>query len=73
MKINVKVKVSARENKVEQLENGDYFVYTTASPIQNRANEVIIELLAEYFGIDKSRFKLIRGIAGKNKIIEVRK
>lgn len=73
MKISVKVKANARENLVEKLENGDYVVHTTALPIDNKANEKVVELLGEYFGIAKSRLQVVRGASSHNKIIEVAK
>lgn len=71
MRIVVRVKVNARENLVEKIDDGDYFVHTTAIPVENKANEKIIELLSDYFGIAKSRMKIIRGVSSRNKIIEV--
>lgn len=71
MRIVVKVKVNARQNLVEKIDDGDYLVHTTAIPVDNRANQMVIELLSEYFGIAKSRMRIIRGATTKEKVIDI--
>lgn len=71
MRIVVKVKANARENFVEKVDDGDYVVYTTALPVEEKANEKVLELLGAYFGIAKSRLRIVRGLTSHNKIIEV--
>jgi uncharacterized protein YggU (UPF0235/DUF167 family) len=71
MKIVVKVKVNARADMVEKIDDGDYVVHTTALPVENKANEKVLELLGAYFGIAKSRLRMIRGFTSHNKVIEV--
>ena len=56
---------------MEKLNDADYLVHTTAIPVENKANEKVIELLSEYFGVAKSRMKVIRGQSSRNKIIEI--
>ena len=36
-----------------------------------KANERLIEILAEYFGVKKTKIKIIRGWKSENKIIEI--
>jgi uncharacterized protein len=71
MRIVVKVKLNARENMVEKVDDGDYVVHTTALPVDNKANASVLELLGEYFGIAKSRLRVIKGITSSHKVIEV--
>ena len=43
----------------------------TAVPERGKANEALIELLAEYAGMPKGAFTLIRGDTDRIKIIEI--
>jgi len=68
--INIRVITNARKNEV--IPEGDGFkVRVTAPPIEGRANQAVIELLAEYFKVRKSAIKIIRGEKSKNKIVEI--
>ena len=71
MKIAVRVKTNARKNDVQELEAGAFVVYTTASPIEGKANAKVIELLAEHFGKPKRCITIVRGETSKEKIIEI--
>ena len=70
-KIWVKVKAQARKESVMQLTPGDYQVSVSAPPEKGRANEAVIALLAEYFSVPKSKVKILRGHAAKNKLVQV--
>ena len=67
---NVRVTTRAKQNKV--VENGDALrVYVTCVPENGRANEAVIDLLADYFKIAKSRIKILKGLTSRDKIISV--
>lgn len=78
MKIFVKAKTGAKENRVippplkliPEIEN-DYIVLTKERPVEGRANETIVKLLAEYFKIPRSQVRLISGAASKRKMFEI--
>ena len=71
MKISVRVKPNARKNEVTCLEKTTYLVSVTVSPVEGKANEKIIEVLAEYFGRPKRSIRILRGQASRNKVIEI--
>ena len=71
MRINIKAKPSARENKVEKIDEINYIVSVKDPPIQGQANQAIIKLLAEYFNISSIRVKIVIGHTSRNKIIEI--
>ena len=72
MKIQAKVKAGARESCVSfDKKNNLYVVSTKARPIEGKANEAIIKLLAEYFKVPKSQITLKAGKKSKIKIFEV--
>ncbi|MDI6766665.1 MAG: DUF167 domain-containing protein [Bacteroidota bacterium] len=70
-KITVRVKPNAHKNEVEQIEARSFIVSVTTPPTDGKANEKVIEVLAEYFGKPKRNFSIIRGAASKIKIIEI--
>ncbi len=71
MKISVKVKTNARENSVTEIGERQYQVLVTASPVDGKANEAIIRLLAKYLDVPPTRLTLQRGHTSHQKIIEI--
>jgi uncharacterized protein (TIGR00251 family) len=70
MKIQVKVKP---DSKTEELSReGDSFIAKVREPPrEGRANQAVIRLLAEHFGIPKSQVRILSGLNSRNKIVEV--
>jgi len=71
MKFTVHVKPNSRRQAVEVREDGSLQVYLSAPPIEGRANEQLIELLADHFGKAKRDISIVAGRRGKLKIVEV--
>ena len=71
MRITVSVKTNARKNVVEKLAESSYRVSVTAPPVDGKANEKIIELLARHFGKPKRCVRILRGESSKQKVIEI--
>lgn len=71
VKIAVRVKANARRNEVRRLDERSYLVTVSAPPVEGKANEKVIELLAEHFGKPKRCFTILRGETAKQKLIEV--
>ncbi len=71
MKINVKAKPSAREEKVEKIDDNNFVVSVTEPPEKGKANDAIRNALAVYFKIGSSRVKIVSGYSSRNKIIEI--
>lgn len=72
MKLNVVVKPNARKNAVETRQDGSLVVYVSTPPIEGRANERLVEVLAEHFGRPRRDIVIVSGLRGKRKIVEVR-
>jgi len=72
MKISIKVKTKAKEEKVRQLGKNNFAVFVKALPIEGKANEAVIRLLAKYFKVPKSSIEIISGHKSKNKIVEIK-
>ena len=44
----------------------------TAPPVDGKANQAVIEFLAEFFRVPKSSITIVSGETGRNKLIAVR-
>lgn len=71
MKIQVKVKTNSRHELVEKLEDGSFLVKVNVPPVEGKANKRVIELLAKYFSVAKSKVTLKSGPKSKIKLFEV--
>lgn len=69
--IDVTVSPRASVEKVVQLEDGTYKVYTFKPAVEGEANKKVIELVAEYFGVKKSQVVIKAGLKSKKKVVEV--
>ena len=71
MLITLKAKPNARKNEVIKVDGVNYEVRTTATPADGKANEVIIELLAKYFRVAKSKVSIVKGKTAHMKVVEI--
>lgn len=71
MRIYVKVIPRSSLNKVEKMGEGDYKVKLTAPPVDGKANEMLIKVLAEHFEVSKSSISIVGGKTAHTKIIDV--
>ena len=72
MKISITVKPNARRESVEKNPDGSYRVSVKAPPVEGKANEAVIEALADYFSVPKSTIFIVKGTKGKKKLVEIR-
>lgn len=71
MKIQITVKPNAKKNAVEKMSDGTYRVFVNSPPVEGKANAAVIEVLAEFFHVPKSRVEIIAGAKGKRKIVSI--
>ena len=70
MEIQVKVKPGSREE--ELIQEGDSFIARVKEPPkEGKANEAVVKLLAEHFGVPKSQVKIIGGLRSRSKVIKI--
>jgi len=73
MKLNIRVIPRSSESKVVgEMANGTLKVKLTTPPIDGKANEDLIKILAKHFKVSKSSIKILKGKTSKNKIIEIK-
>ncbi|MFH1029737.1 MAG: DUF167 domain-containing protein [bacterium] len=73
MLLNIKVIPRAKKNEVIKIDEGHYRARLTAAPVNGKANEALIKVLSEYFGVSKSAVVIVRGEKGREKAIEIKK
>lgn len=71
MRIYVKAIPRAGKNEVIKISDQEYKVRVTAAAEKGKANEQVIELLADYFGVSKSLISIVGGKSTKTKIIDI--
>jgi len=71
VRISVKVKSCAKEEKVEKISDTGYAVSVKAKPQDGKANYALRELLARHFDTPRSRVILVKGERSKNKVFEI--
>ncbi len=71
MKIFIKAKPGAREQKIEQTDEAHFTISVKEPPVQGRANQAIVTALAEYFSVGHDQVRIISGYTSRNKTIEI--
>jgi len=71
MRIYVKVSPRSSKNEIVKIMEGEYKVKLTAPPVDGQANDMLIKVLADYFGVSKSSLTIVGGKSAKTKIIEI--
>lgn len=71
VKYRIKVIPRASRNEVIPLGAGELKVKLTAPPVDGKANEALIDLLATYFQVKPKAIRLLQGSSSRNKLIEV--
>lgn len=71
MKISVQIKPNASFNKIKKISDNHFEIFTTAPAKENKANEAVIKMLAEFFDIAPSCIKLVKGAKSKQKVFDI--
>jgi uncharacterized protein len=69
--ITVTVKPNAATSGFVQISSLEYKASVTAVPEKGKANQAVIELLADHFGVTKSAITILRGKSAKKKLIRI--
>ncbi len=71
MQINVRVVPGSKKNKIIKLDSKNYRVKVVAAPIAGQANKELINVLAEYFCVEKKAIRIVSGLHSRNKTIDI--
>ena len=73
MKIFVKAKPLAKEEKIEKVDETHFIVCVKAPPIKGKANEAIRKELADYLQVPVSQIILQSGFVSKHKVFKIQR
>jgi uncharacterized protein (TIGR00251 family) len=69
--IKIKVHPRAKIKKVTVGEDGSFTLHVHSPPIDDKANEEVIDTLAQFLKLPKSKISIKRGFKSSHKIIQV--
>lgn len=70
--ISIRAQPGARRTKVVGVYGAEIKLAVQAPPVEGRANEALIEFLAETLGIAKSKITLLSGELSRSKVFLIR-
>jgi uncharacterized protein (TIGR00251 family) len=71
MKKQVKVKPNSKQQSIQEAADGSLIVHLKSPPVDGKANEELIKLLAEKFNVSKSQISIKSGLASRIKLVEI--
>lgn len=71
MRIYIKVTPRSSQNKLLKISEGEYQAWLNAPPVDGRANEALVNLLAEHFGVAKSAVLIVGGKSVRRKMVDI--
>ena len=71
MKIQLIVKPNYKQSKVIESDNASLVVYLKSPPIDGKANQELISILAQKYRVTKKQIKLKSGLSRRKKLIEI--
>ena len=69
--IQIKVKPNARTSLLEPNEDGTWLAQLKSPPVDGKANEELIALVAKHFGCRKSEVSIKSGGSSRIKLIQI--
>ena len=69
--IQVRVKPNSRQSLLEQKEEGTWLAQIKSPPVDGKANEELIALVAKHFGCRKSEVSIKSGGSSRIKLIQI--
>lgn len=69
--ISVKVKPNSKKQAIQEETDGSLTVYLKSPPVDGKANQELIEILAKKFDLRKSQVTIKVGLSSRNKVIEL--
>ncbi|MCM0588988.1 MAG: DUF167 domain-containing protein [Gloeotrichia echinulata IR180] len=71
MQKKVKVKPNSKQQKIAEQSDGSLIVHLKSPPVDGKANEELIKLLAENFDVPKSDIRIKSGLSSRQKLVEI--
>ena len=71
MLLRIKVKPNSKTDDIIKEPDGSIKVRIKAPPVEGKANKYLVEFLASYFGLSKSKVSLLKGESSQFKTVEI--
>jgi len=69
--LSVRVTPRAKRNAVTKMEDGSIKVSVTAPPEDGRANDAVVEIIAEWLGVKRRQVTIVGGETSRNKLVRL--
>lgn len=69
--LTVKVKPNYKHQSIQEQPDGSLTVHLKSPPIDGKANQELIALLAKKFNLSKSSIAIKAGFSSRNKLVEI--
>lgn len=69
-RVSVMVHPRSSRRRVERHDDGLH-VWLTAAPVDGMANEELLKLVSDYFGMPRSAVRLVSGRTSRRKVVEL--
>jgi uncharacterized protein (TIGR00251 family) len=68
----VRVTPRARKNEISEImSDGTVKIRVTAPPVDGKANEALIEFLADVLDVSPKKIEIVAGATGRNKLVSI--
>jgi hypothetical protein len=69
--VEIQVKPNARSSGLEQAADGSWRAQLKAAPVEGKANQELIALVARQFGCPKAAVSIKAGASGRRKLVRI--
>jgi uncharacterized protein (TIGR00251 family) len=69
--LQINVKPNSRTSLLEQLEDGTWLAQIKSPPVDGKANEELIALVAKHFKLSKSDVRIKSGGSSRTKLVQI--
>ncbi|NJO41063.1 MAG: YggU family protein [Cyanobacteria bacterium CRU_2_1] len=69
--LRVKVKPNSKKQAIQTAEDGSLIISLKSPPVDGKANEELIKLLANKFDVAKSKIQIKSGFSSRQKLVEI--
>ncbi|MDE1865740.1 MAG: DUF167 domain-containing protein [Candidatus Micrarchaeota archaeon] len=70
-RISVAVIPNSKSALISKIGDTEYRVKVDAKAVGGKANERLVEILADHFSVRKSSVRIVKGALGRNKTVEI--
>ncbi len=71
MKLRIKVKPNSKVSELEEAEDGTWIARLKSPPVDGKANQELIVLVAQQFKVRKSQVSIRLGASSRSKLVEI--